>query len=69
MFTVIARYNSAAVDSFECETLPQAKTWGKEQLQMHYRVNNASIFSEDYNFKTLHASLTRGVVRWKASKL
>jgi hypothetical protein len=68
MFTVITRNGSNAVDSFETPSLIKAKAWGKAQLK-NWNVNNASIFSDGYNFKSLHASVTNGVVRWKASKI
>jgi hypothetical protein len=68
MFTVIARFNNQALSSFECDTLVKAKAWGKEKLFLFGSYNNASIFSDDYNFKTLHASYTKGRVVWKSSK-
>jgi hypothetical protein len=69
MFTVVVRNNSDGRDTATFITLSKAKEWGASQLKSFARnVNNATIYSDDYNFKSLHASLTDGRVRWQAAR-
>ena len=70
VYTVITRYDSEARNCETFRTLAKAKAWGKAQLEIGWRVNNASLFSSESSFKTLHASWEKeGKVRWMASKL
>ncbi len=69
-YTVIARYDGNARNSAEFASLPKAKAWAKTQIMEGGRTcNNASIYGDDYGFKSLHASLCNGRMRWSASKL
>jgi hypothetical protein len=68
-YCVIVRRDSEARDTKTFVSLPKAKQWGAEQIRIGWTINNASLFSNDAAFRTLHASRGKnGAIRWVASK-